>query len=70
MEQSSSVCRVEVEKGEPQCGQGKSGQASWRRWASQGPGRVRNSEQGQKHFLTGELRSGVMERESVQRMLS
>lgn len=60
-----TVCRVKAERGDPQCGQTKSGQTSWRRWASQGPGRITSSEQGWKHFLTGKPRSGVMERKSV-----
>ena len=60
-----TVCRIKAERGDPQCGQTKSGQTSWRRWASQGPGRIPSSEQGWKHVLTGELRSGVTERKSV-----
>ena len=56
------VCRTEVERGHPQRGLHlKSGQTSWRRWASQGPGKIHSSEQGWKYFLTGEPNSTPVE---------
>ena len=56
------LCRIEVERGHPHCGLHlKSGQTSWRRWASQGPGKIHSFEQGWKYFLTGEPKSTPVE---------
>lgn len=56
------VCRIEVERGDPQCGLHlKLGQTSWRRWAFQGPGKIDSSEQGWKYFLTGKPNSTLVE---------